>query len=160
MGSGDPRGRGSKMARGTAAMASLFVLFGAFSAGAWTKDLSRRWRTIQSQHFEVSDPEPLALVARRVLRVAEWAHERLRPLLGHEPRKRVQIVLNDEVDASNGNGVNAGMRLSCSYNGARRHLCDYTPFEGRGLGASVSFARPSNGSQLRLLGLPDPGRTF
>ena len=105
MGSGDPRGRGSKVARGAAAMASLFVLFGAFSAGAWTEDLSRRWRTVQSQQFEVSDPEPLTLGARRVLRVVEWGHERRRPLLGPEPRKRVPIVVNDEVDTSNGNGA-------------------------------------------------------
>jgi len=34
------------MARGAAAMASLFVLFGGFSAGAQTKDLSRRRRTV------------------------------------------------------------------------------------------------------------------
>jgi len=105
MGSGDPRGKNSKMARAAAAMASLLVLLGAFSVAAQTKDLSRRWRTLRSEHFEVSYPEPLALVARRVLRVAERAHERLRPLLGHQPRKRVQIVLNDEVDATNGSAT-------------------------------------------------------
>jgi hypothetical protein len=54
-------------------------------------------------------------------------------------------------------GLDAGISLSCSYNGARRHLYDYTPSEGRGLGASLSFAHPSSASQLRLPGLPDPG---
>jgi hypothetical protein len=91
------------MARGAAAMASLLVLLGAIPVGAQTRDLSRRWRTVRSEHFEVSYPEPLALVARRVLAVAEGAHRRLRPLLAHEPRKRVQIVLDDDVDAANGN---------------------------------------------------------
>jgi Tol biopolymer transport system component len=91
------------MARVAAAMACLLVLLGAIPAGAQTKDLTRRWRTVRSEHFEVSYPEPLALVARRVLRVAERAHEKLEPILRHEPRKRVQIVLNDDVDTANGN---------------------------------------------------------
>jgi len=105
MGEGDSHVRKSGMARTGAALASLLVLLGAFPAGAQTKDLTRRWRTVRSEHFEVSYPEPLGLVARRVLRVAEGAHEKLRPLLGHEPRKRVQIVLNDDVDATNGNAT-------------------------------------------------------
>ncbi len=83
MGEGDSHVRKSGMARTGAALASLLVLLGAFPAGAQTKDLTRRWRTVRSEHFEVSYPEPLGLVARRVLRVAEGAHEKLRPLLGH-----------------------------------------------------------------------------
>jgi sugar lactone lactonase YvrE len=105
MGSGDPHVRKSGMPRAAAAMAFLLALLGAFPAGAQTKDLTRRWRTVRSAHFEVSYPEPLALVARRVLRVAEHAHARLRPLLGHEPRKRVQIALYDDADTANGNAV-------------------------------------------------------
>ena len=93
------------MARLAAAMAGLLVLLGAIPAGAQTKDVTKRWRTVESAHFEVSYPEPLGLVARRVLEVAERAHEKLRPLLGHEPRKRVQIVLNDDVDTANGNAT-------------------------------------------------------
>ncbi len=91
------------MARAGAAIACLWALLLAIPAGAQTRDLTRRWRTVRSEHFEVSYPEPLALVARRVLQVSERAHERLRPLLGHEPKKRVQIVLTDETDFANGN---------------------------------------------------------
>ena len=91
------------MARGAAAMACLLVFLGAIPAGAQTRDPTKRWRTVRSEHFEVNYPEPLALVARRVLSIAERMHEKLRPLLGHEPRKRVQIVLNDDVDTANGN---------------------------------------------------------
>lgn len=93
------------MARLAASMAGLLVLLGAIPAGAQTKDVTKRWRTVESAHFEVSYPEPLGLVARRVLEVAERAHEKLSPLLGHEPRKRVQIVLNDDVDTANGNAT-------------------------------------------------------
>ena len=59
------------MARAAAAMACLLGLLGAIPAGAQTKDLRRPWRTVQSEHFEVNYPEPLALVARRVLAIAE-----------------------------------------------------------------------------------------
>jgi Tol biopolymer transport system component len=93
---------GSGMAHAAAAMGCLLVLLAVFPADAQRRDLTRRWRTVRSEHFEVSYPEPLALVARRVLWVAERAHEKLRPLLGHQPRKRVQIVLNDDVDTANG----------------------------------------------------------
>lgn len=93
------------MARTAAAMACLLVLLGAIPAGAQTKDLRRRWRTVRSEHFEVSYPEPLGLVARRVLAVAERANQRLSPVFAHQPRKRVQIVLNDDVDTANGNAT-------------------------------------------------------
>ncbi|MFW2388476.1 MAG: DPP IV N-terminal domain-containing protein [Polyangiales bacterium] len=90
------------MARAAAVMAFLLGLLGAISAEAQTKDLSRRWRTVRSEHFEVNYPEPLALVARRVLAIAERANTNLGPLLGHEVKKRVQIVLTDEIDTANG----------------------------------------------------------
>jgi hypothetical protein len=86
-------------------MACLLVLLGAIPAGAQTKDLTRRWRTVRSEHFEVNYPEPLALVARRVLAIAERSTARLAPLLGHQPDKRVQIILTDEVDAANGSAT-------------------------------------------------------
>jgi len=93
------------MARAAAAMAFLLGLLGVNPAGAQTKDLSRRWRTVQSVHFEVSYPEPLALVARRVLAIAERSNTNMAPILGHQPKKRVQIVLTDEIDAANGNAT-------------------------------------------------------
>jgi len=93
------------MARAAAAMAFLLGLLGVNPAGAQTKDLSRRWRSVQSAHFEVSYPEPLALVARRVLAIAERSNANMAPILGHQPKKRVQIVLTDEVDAANGNAT-------------------------------------------------------
>ena len=105
MGSEGAHARKSGMARGVAAMAFLLGLLGVIPAEAQTKDLSRRWRTVRSEHFEVSYPEPLALVARRVLAIAERANANMAPLLGHQPKKRVQIVLTDEIDGANGNAT-------------------------------------------------------
>ena len=93
------------MARAAAAMAFLLGLLGVIPAEAQTRDLSRRWRTVRSEHFEVSYPEPLALVARRVLAIAERSNASMAPLLGHQPKKRVQIVLTDEIDAANGSAT-------------------------------------------------------
>jgi hypothetical protein len=90
------------MARPAGWIACLLVLFAAFPGQAQQRDITKRWRTVRSEHFEVNYPEPLALVARRVLSVAERAHDKLEPLLRHEPRRRVQIVLNDDVDTANG----------------------------------------------------------
>ncbi|MGB5810850.1 MAG: BamA/TamA family outer membrane protein [Polyangiales bacterium] len=83
-------------------MAYLLVLLGSNLAGAQTKDLTRPWQTVRSEHFEVNYPEPLGLLARRVLRVAERANARLAPLLGHQPKKRVQITLIDQSGSANG----------------------------------------------------------
>ncbi len=93
------------MARTAAAMACLLALLGAIPAGAQTKDLGKRWSTVRGERFEVSYPEPLALVARRVLAVAERTHQRLSPIFGYQTRQRIQIVLTDEVDTANGNAT-------------------------------------------------------
>ena len=93
------------MARAAAGVACLLVLLGANPVGAQTRDLTRRWRTVQSKHFEVNYPEPLGLLARRVLEIAERANQRLVPLLGHQPKKRVQITLTDESGFANGSAT-------------------------------------------------------
>ncbi|MDH3200756.1 MAG: hypothetical protein OEM15_07675 [Myxococcales bacterium] len=93
------------MARAAAVVACLLVLLGANPAGAQTKDLTKRWRTVQSEHFEVNYPEPLGLLARRVLEIAERANQRLVPLLGDQPKKRVQITLTDESGFANGSAA-------------------------------------------------------
>ncbi len=90
------------MAGRSAVVACLLALFWVNLAGAQTKDLSRPWQTVRSAHFEVNYPAPLGLLARRVLTVAERANDRLVPLIGHEPKKRVQITLTDESGFANG----------------------------------------------------------
>ncbi|MEM8607738.1 MAG: hypothetical protein AAGF92_11560 [Myxococcota bacterium] len=90
------------MARTAGVVAYLLVLLGSNLADAQTKDLTRPWRSVRSEHFEVNYPEPLGLLARRVLTVAERANTRLVPLLGHQPKKRVQITLTDQSGSANG----------------------------------------------------------
>jgi Tol biopolymer transport system component len=48
-------------------------------------------------------------------------------------------------------GLNADLRLSWTYSDVRRHLYDYNPSEGRGLGAAVSFAHPGIGSRFKSI---------
>ena len=113
MSGGEPAAKGRaglhatrpRVPRAATVIACLLGLFWANSARAQTKDLARRWQTVQSEHFEVNYPEPLALVARRVLAVAETANAKLVPIFGHQPKKRVQIVLNDDTDGANGNAT-------------------------------------------------------
>ena len=68
------------MAREAAAPSCVAVLLAAFSAQAQTEGVRKRWRTGQGEHFEVSSPEPIARVARRLLSVARPARDKLRPL--------------------------------------------------------------------------------
>jgi len=101
MGSQEGRARSKEMARAAPVVACLLLLLGANPVGAQTKDLTKRWRTVQTEHFEVHYPEPLGLLARRVLEVAERANQRLVPLFGHQPKKRVQITLTDQSGSAN-----------------------------------------------------------
>ena len=97
-----PRGKTGGVARAAGVFACLLALLGVNRAAAQTKDVTRPWQTVRSEHFEVHYPEPLALLARRVLEVAERANDNLVPLLGHQPRRRVHITLTDETGAANG----------------------------------------------------------
>lgn len=105
MGTPEARARSYEMARAAAVVACLLALLGANRADAQTKDLTKRWRTVQSEHFEVNYPEPLGLLARRVLKIAERANQRLVPLFGHQPKKRVQITLTDQSGSANGSAT-------------------------------------------------------
>ncbi len=104
---GSPEARVTKkgMGRAAALAACLLALLGANPVGAQTRDLTKRWRTVRSEHFEVNYPEPLGLLARRVLAIAERANQRLVPLLDHQPKKRVQITLTDESGFANGSAT-------------------------------------------------------
>jgi Tol biopolymer transport system component len=93
------------MGRALALTACLLVLLGSNTAVSQSRELSSRWRTIRSEHFAVHYPERLALLARRVLAVAERAQGRLEPVFLDVPKRRVQIVLTDETDSANGSAT-------------------------------------------------------
>jgi hypothetical protein len=98
------------MRRATAAAAALAFLVGglAGSGGAraqQVRDPALRWRTVRTPHFDVHYHAPLALVARRVAAIAERAHAPLARVLGHNPRRRTQVVLTDVSDGANGSAT-------------------------------------------------------
>ena len=74
-------------------------------ASAQPRDTRLVWRTVRSPHFEVHYHEPLGVVARRVIAVAERAHAQLSPLLEHRPHERTQILLSDDTDSANGSAT-------------------------------------------------------
>ncbi|MEM9069559.1 MAG: hypothetical protein AAGE52_13685 [Myxococcota bacterium] len=86
-------------------VATLAVLLLATEAQGQVSDRRVPWRTIQSDHFEISYPEPLGAIARRVAFVAERAHQRLSVLLDHDVTRRVQILVSDRSDSANGSAT-------------------------------------------------------
>lgn len=65
-------------------------------------DPGLRWRTLQTEHFEIHFAEPSRLEARRVAAVAERVYARTTRLLDWQPLRRTQVVLFDSGDFSNG----------------------------------------------------------
>ena len=92
------------MRNALAALLSLMIL-GPTLANAQVRDVRLTWSTVQSEHFEVHYPEPLALVARRTLAALEKAHKRLTPVLGHAPTRRTHVVITDTAESANGSAT-------------------------------------------------------
>jgi hypothetical protein len=60
---------------------------------------------LESPHFILHFHDGLELLAQKSARALEEAHRRLVPLLGHEPRERVQVLVTDETDSANGSAT-------------------------------------------------------
>lgn len=91
-------------------MARLLQLFGllcillaptASDAG----DLSLEWRTLETRHFQLHFPANLGALARRAARICEEAWQVLTPIWEHEPDRRIQVLLTDFGDGSNGSAT-------------------------------------------------------
>jgi len=69
-------------------------------------DPTRKWRTIETPHFQVhyyrSDRHDEGAVAQHVAHTAERVHAIMVPLLKHEPSGKVDIVVTDDTDGANG----------------------------------------------------------
>ena len=87
------------------ATAVLALFLGSTGAKGQVSDRRVRWLTLQTEHFDISYPEPTGAVARRAAFIAERAHQRLSEVLGHDPEGRTQIVLNDQTDSANGSAT-------------------------------------------------------
>ena len=60
------------------------------------------WRTVETEHFRVTFPEHLEALGRRVGDLAEQAYRELAAQFRAGPTGRIDIVLTDHYDASNG----------------------------------------------------------
>ncbi|MCX5762169.1 MAG: hypothetical protein NTW72_11835, partial [Gemmatimonadetes bacterium] len=79
----------------------LIALGLAFATTARAQAPNEHWRTITTPHFAVHFPAEIEQVARRAGGSAERAYGKLQPLL-KAPRGRIDLVVTDHVDYSNG----------------------------------------------------------
>jgi hypothetical protein len=85
------------------AIAALALLAGMIPAGAAAQlPADARWQTIESAHFRITYTDGLEHLARRSAASAERAHAALRVLVADAPRGKIDIVVADNVDFSNG----------------------------------------------------------
>lgn len=68
---------------------------------AWDQR-QQSWKTQSSQHFVLHYPAGFEAQAEHALRLAEQVHEDLLPFFGQAPAKPTVMVLEDDVDYSNG----------------------------------------------------------
>src|SRR5688500_2482625 len=83
--------------------AALLMALDALPAHAQVKP-NETWRTIETQHFRVTFTPELEVYARRAAARAEEAFVELSRKL-HPPRGKVDIVVTDRVDYSNGSAT-------------------------------------------------------
>lgn len=69
------------------------------------RDPLLEWRTVHTEHFDIHYHDPLAMVARRVARIAERTNSTLSEIFGFQPTERVQIVLSDDSNLANGSAT-------------------------------------------------------
>ena len=87
--------------RSCLARLALFTLLYPAAAAAQTLDPGADWRTLSTAHFEVHFTPALEAIARRSAAHAESAYVALARVL-HPPRGRIELVLADNVDFTNG----------------------------------------------------------
>ena len=80
----------------------LLVALAAPSPSWGTRATDMRWRSFETNHFDVHYYEGEELLAERVARIVEQARAELSPVFGYELSDRAQIVVTDHLDAANG----------------------------------------------------------
>jgi len=73
------------------------------TASASSRD--QKWRTLQTEHFQIHYYNGSEAAAERAAQVLERAHARLSVGLGHSPALRTHVVLNDATDSANGSAT-------------------------------------------------------
>jgi len=80
---------------------NLFIPLPSVEPVAWERD-GQDWHTRSSAHFILHYPEGLEAQAEHALGLAEQVHDDLLPFFGQAPDKPTVMVLEDDVDYSNG----------------------------------------------------------
>lgn len=92
-------GRRGPLLRAAAALALLLTLAGPAAAQV---PPDAPWRTLDTEHFRITFPAHLEELARRAGGVAEAARAELASAFREPPDERVELLLTDHVDISNG----------------------------------------------------------
>ena len=82
-------------------LAGLLLLAATSASASERYDPRLRFRTLRTDHFDIHAHQGEELMARRLASIAERARRRFQPILG-VPRGRVQVILVDQTDLSNG----------------------------------------------------------
>lgn len=80
----------------------LLALTAAWSAWAATFDPELGWRTLHTDHFNITFHEGEEQLADELSVLAEDVHDLLTVEMGHTPRRRTEVVLVDNTDVANG----------------------------------------------------------
>lgn len=83
-------------------MIGALALLLAGPAAAASYEPSLEWRTLTTDHFEITFHDGEAQLAEEMAEAAERAWATLTPELGYTPRQRIQLVLVDWTDSANG----------------------------------------------------------
>lgn len=92
----------SAIARLAPALALAATLAGAGPAAAQAPPPDAEWRTFATEHFRVTYQPGLEPLARKAAGVAERAYVILRQELGNPPSGRIDMVVTDHADYTNG----------------------------------------------------------
>ncbi|MCC6157783.1 MAG: PD40 domain-containing protein [Deltaproteobacteria bacterium] len=85
-----------------AALLALIALFPASAFAASVYDSSYRWRAFETDHFEIVYHDGAEFIARKAAVVAESQYGALTKLFHWEPRRKIRLVISDDVDDTNG----------------------------------------------------------
>ena len=95
------------MTRGRPALAAVGIALAllATPVPGEAGDPRLRWRTLETEHFQIHVHENEREVARRLAVCAERAHEALSPVMKWKPKRKTHIVLTDDTDSANGSAT-------------------------------------------------------
>lgn len=84
-------------------VASALLLLHPGSLSAQAPD--ERWRTLETEHFRVTFPQELEALGRQAADRAEWAYGELEEYFIEAPDGRIDLLVTDHADISNGFAV-------------------------------------------------------